>query len=956
MKLLIAIGLCLAGCGALSPKQQRRFPDDFLFGTATASYQIEGAWNADDKGENIWDHMTHTKPHVIKDQSNGDIAADTYHNYKRDVEMMRELGLDAYRFSLSWSRILPDGFSNRVSKAGVTFYNNYIDEMLKYGITPMITLYHWDLPQKLQELGGFVNPLFPDWFEDYARVVFEHFGDRVKHWITFNEPREICYQGYDTVEKAPQLNATGVGAYLCAKSLVLAHAKAYHAYRNDFAPSQGGQCGITISVNWFGAKTDSEEDQFAAELYRQGEWGLYAEPIFSEKGGFPKELSERVAHKSLEQGYPRSRMPEFTDEERAFVRGSADFFGVNHYMAQLVSAGGGDFIVPSVRDDVGATTYVPDEWPVSASSWLTQAPDSMLNALTHLKEKYNSPAFYITENGWSSPPEAGLLDDDRIRYYRAALESALDSLDAGVNLKGYMAWSLMDNFEWMEGYTERFGLYQVDFEDPARSRTPRKSAFVYKQIVKSRVIDHEYEPGSMTMTIDEGRGFQSRAAVTTKDLERRPVRLLTVECFGLTTKQQRRFPDDFMFGAATASYQIEGAWNADGKSENIWDHITHTNPTIVKDHSNGDIAADSYHNYKRDVEMMRELGLDAYRFSLSWSRILPDGFSNKINEAGVSFYNNYIDEMLKYGITPMITLYHWDLPQKFQDLGGFLNPLFPEWFEDYARVAYEQFGDRVKHWITFNEPKEVCYHGYDSHALAPVLNATGIGAYLCAKHLVLAHARAYYVYKNEYAREDGLCGITYALSWIRPQTDSEADEFAADLMRQAEWGLYTEPIFSEEGGFPKDLKKLVDQKSAEQGYSRSRMPEFTEEERDFVKGSSDFFGINHYTAKLISATENLQEHPVPSVYNDINVGESVAEDWPSAASSWLKQAPDSLLSALVNIKEKYNNPMVYITENGWSTTPDVGLIDDDRIRYYRAALENVLDALEAGVNLKGYMA
>ncbi|CAH2059139.1 unnamed protein product, partial [Iphiclides podalirius] len=549
MKLLIAIGFCLAGCCALSTKQQRRFPDDFLFGTATASYQIEGGWNADDKGENIWDHMTHTKPHVIKDQSNGDIAADTYHNYKRDVEMMRELGLDAYRFSLSWSRILPDGFSNRVSKAGVTFYNNYIDEMLKYGITPMITLYHWDLPQKLQELGGFVNPLFPDWFEDYARVVFEHFGDRVKHWITFNEPMEICFQGYDLTLKAPQLNATGVGVYLCAKSLVLAHARAYHAYRNDFAPSQGGQCGITISVNWFDANTESEEDQIAAELFRQGRWGLYAEPIFSEQGGFPKELSERVAQKSMEQGYPRSRMPEFTDEERAFVRGAADFFGVNHYTAQLVSASGGDFIVPSLSDDVGATSYAPDDWPVAASSWLIavertktdihsthsvvvavvwlrlpqakgngeqnlapssspqntqQAPDSMLNALTHLKEKYNSPTFYITENGWSSPPGAGLLDDDRIRYYRAALENALDAIDAGVNLKGYMAWSLMDNFEWMEGYTERFGLYQVDFEDPARSRTPRKSAFVYKQIVKSRVIDHEYEPDSMTMTIDEG--------------------------------------------------------------------------------------------------------------------------------------------------------------------------------------------------------------------------------------------------------------------------------------------------------------------------------------------------------------------------------------------------------------------------------------------------------------------
>ncbi|CAG4967222.1 unnamed protein product [Parnassius apollo] len=506
MKQFVILSLLLVGYNARTTKQERRFPDDFVFGAATASYQIEGGWNADDKSESIWDHMTHNKPTVIKDQSNGDIAADTYNNYKRDVEMMRELGLDAYRFSLSWSRILPNGLANKVSEAGVAFYNNYIDEMIKYGITPMVTLYHWDLPQKLQELGGFVNPLFPEWYEDYARVVYEQFGDRVKHWITFNEPREICYEGYDTTTKAPQLNATGIGAYLCAKNLVMAHARAYYAYKNDFAPSQGGVCGITISVAWFEPKTDSEEDQFAAEIKRQGEWGLYAEPIFSKDGGFPKELSEIVAQKSIEQGYPRSRMPEFTDEEKAFVKGAADFFGVNHYTTVLISATENlnEHVVPSLSDDVGTGNYVPDDWPKSASSWLYQAPNSIHNALTHLKNKYNNPVIYITENGWSTSPDAGLVDDDRIRYYRAALESVLDALDAGVNLRGYMAWSLMDNFEWMEGYTERFGLYQVDFEDPARTRTPRKSAFVYKQIVKTRVIDHEYEPSSMTMTIDEG--------------------------------------------------------------------------------------------------------------------------------------------------------------------------------------------------------------------------------------------------------------------------------------------------------------------------------------------------------------------------------------------------------------------------------------------------------------------
>ncbi|CAH2096852.1 unnamed protein product [Euphydryas editha] len=506
MKFILYIGLIIASCHG-KRRQDRRFPDDFLFGTATAAYQIEGAYNADGKGENIWDRMTHTRPHVIKDMSNGDIAANSYYNYKRDVEMMRELGVDAYRFSFSWSRILPNPLAPyKVNQAGVDFYNNYINEMVKYNITPMATLYHWDLPQKLQDLGGFLNPLFPEWFEDYARVVFENFGDRVKLFLTFNEPREVCFEGYGWSTKAPILNVTDVGTYLCAKHLLLGHAKAYYAYVNDFKSTQQGQCGITISSAWFGPLTDSEEDHFAAEIKRQAEWGLYAEPIFSEEGGFPKELSHIVAEKSLEMGYKQSRMPEFTDEERKLVQGSSDFFGVNHYSAALVSATEHKTFnpVPSLLADIDVGIYTSPEWLSSASTWLQLAPDSIYNALNFLHNKYPNTIFYITENGWSTTSDAGLIDEDRITYYRSALNSLLDTLEAGVNVKGYMAWSLMDNFEWMEGYTELFGLYEVDFQSEARTRTPRKSAFIYKEIIKSRVIDPNYEPENLTMWIDEG--------------------------------------------------------------------------------------------------------------------------------------------------------------------------------------------------------------------------------------------------------------------------------------------------------------------------------------------------------------------------------------------------------------------------------------------------------------------
>ncbi|XP_045766147.1 cytosolic beta-glucosidase-like [Maniola jurtina] len=420
--------------------------------------------------------------------------------------MMRELGLDAYRFSLSWTRILPNGFTNHISEAGVAFYNNYIDEMIKYNITPIVTLYHWDMPQKLQDFGGLLNPDFPLWFESYAKVVYEKFGDRVKHWITFNEPREICFQGYGDVSQAPILNITDVGTFYCAKNLVLGHAKAYHAYNNLFKPSQGGVCGIVICVNWVGPLTDSEEDQFAAEVQRQADWGLYAEPIFSEQGGFPKELSEIVAKKSAKQGYPTSRLPELSDEQKNLIRGSADFFGVNHYTAFLVSATEHKLVhpVPSLYDDIDTGLYVPPEWPRSEADWLTMAPDSLYNALTHLHKRYNGPTFYITENGWPLSSEQGYEDDARIKYYRAALNNVLDTLNAGVDLRGYMAWSLMDSFEWMAGYTIGFGLYEVDFTSEQRTRTPKKSAFVYKHIIKRRAIDPDYEPDTRTMWIDEG--------------------------------------------------------------------------------------------------------------------------------------------------------------------------------------------------------------------------------------------------------------------------------------------------------------------------------------------------------------------------------------------------------------------------------------------------------------------
>ncbi|KAM3964800.1 myrosinase 1-like [Aphomia sociella] len=531
--------------------EPRTFPEGLKFGAATASYQIEGAWDEDGKSESIWDHATHKNPSSVVDQSTGDIADNSYHQYKRDVEMMRELGLDFYRFSISWPRILPSSFSDQVNAAGVAYYNNLINEMLKYNIEPMVTLYHWDLPQKLQELGGWTNPYIIDWFADYVRVVFGLYGDRVKKWITINEPLLICYNGYGSDEMAPQLNISGVADYICAKNLLLAHAKAYNIYNDEFRPTQKGVIGITISAQWY--EPESEEHTVAAEDANQFDWGIYANPIFSESGDYPAVIKERIAAKSAEQGFSRSRLMEFTTEEVDYVRGTSDFFGINHYTSFLVyrnESANGKYIIPSYLDDMGVVKHQKDEWIIGELNYIkrscmkarqrgnatptikaaaarrsfvvrrarllqqqsicqftpslsqTYVPWGFHKLLRKIREDYNNIPIYITESGYAS--HGGLHDDERVLYYRGYLNALIDAMEEGSDVRGYTAWSMMDNFEWMKGYTYRFGLYEVDYESPERTRNPRKSAFVYKEILRTRKLDWSYEPDTDVMTIEEG--------------------------------------------------------------------------------------------------------------------------------------------------------------------------------------------------------------------------------------------------------------------------------------------------------------------------------------------------------------------------------------------------------------------------------------------------------------------
>ncbi|VVC98810.1 unnamed protein product [Leptidea sinapis] len=428
------------------------FPKQFQFGVATAAYQIEGAWNISDKGENIWDRYTHQHSEIIFDHKTGDVAADSYHLYKQDVQLLVELGVSFYRFSISWSRILPDGLSNRVSEDGIRYYKELIAELNKNSIKPLVTMYHWDLPQSLQELGGWTNPIIADYFVDYARILFEVFGESVNVWITFNEPLSFCHDGYGGLD-APGDRSDGFEDYLCGHNVMRAHGKVYRMYQEEFAAKQKGFVGITLDMAWMEPASSAKEDQTTAETVRQFQYGWFTHPIFSKQGDYPPVMRKRVDAMSKRQNFARSRLPKFTAEEINEIRGSADFLGINHYTTYLVKHVETKIsLKPSMDTDMGAKLYQDPSWPVSNSSWLKIVPWGFRKILNWVKQEYDNPLVIITENGVSLPP--GLQDATRVSYineYLRMLHAAV--VQDRCNVIAYTHWSLMDNFEWTRGFS-----------------------------------------------------------------------------------------------------------------------------------------------------------------------------------------------------------------------------------------------------------------------------------------------------------------------------------------------------------------------------------------------------------------------------------------------------------------------------------------------------------------------
>jgi beta-glucosidase len=441
--------------------QTIRFPERFLWGAATSAYQVEGAPLADGAGPSIWERFAHT-PGQTANGDTGDVATDHYNRVPDDVRLMRELGLGAYRFSIAWGRLLPEG-TGRVNPAGVAFYDRLVDALLEQGIAPMVTLYHWDLPAALDDRGGWLNRDIADWFADYAMVAFRALGDRVPLWVTLNEPWVVMDCGYLHGVHAPG-HRNLYEAPIVTHNLLRAHGAAVQAYRAEGK----NEIGLVVNLEPKYPASDRPEDVAAtqrADAYMNRQ---YLDPVFL--GTYPEELSEMYG----------AAWPAFPASDWPLIREPFDFLGINYYSRRVVRPSTSDWPVYAGAVPQPQHTHTEMSWEVY--------PAALTRSLLSIKERYGQQPLYITENGaaFYDPPHAidGRVDDPlRTSYLREHLLAAHAAIQQGADLRGYFVWSLLDNFEWNYGFSKRFGIVHVNFETLAR--TPKASARFYSEVIRT---------------------------------------------------------------------------------------------------------------------------------------------------------------------------------------------------------------------------------------------------------------------------------------------------------------------------------------------------------------------------------------------------------------------------------------------------------------------------------------
>jgi beta-glucosidase len=446
------------------------FPEGFLWGVATAAYQVEGAVSEDGRGVSIWDTFSHA-PGRTHHGDTGDIAVDQYHRWPEDVELMASLRMRAYRFSVAWPRIRPDG-TGPVNAKGLDHYRRLVDALLQHDIAPVVTLYHWDLPQALEDQGGWTSREVAERFAEYAAIVHDALGDRVPLWITLNEPWVSAWLGYGSGVHAPGLSDRGK-ALAATHHLLLGHGLALAAMR---AQAKGGeQLGITVNLAPVRAATDDPADEEVARRVDGQQNRLYLDPIFL--GHYPEDM--------LDHYRPESDFDFVREGDLEAISAPIDFLGVNYYTRHVIRAGRPEEDAGVARfENLGGAGIIPPGTSTTAMGWGIDS-SGLTEILVRVHEDYGHPTIYVTENGAAFydyvDPEGGVDDEERVDYLNDHFEAARTAIERGVDLRGYFVWSLLDNFEWAEGYSKRFGIVFVDYRTQARIL--KQSAHWYRGVI-----------------------------------------------------------------------------------------------------------------------------------------------------------------------------------------------------------------------------------------------------------------------------------------------------------------------------------------------------------------------------------------------------------------------------------------------------------------------------------------
>ncbi|XP_024522048.1 beta-glucosidase 6 [Selaginella moellendorffii] len=479
------------------------FPKGFVFGAASSAYQYEGAAREDGRQPSIWDVYAHI-PGKIVDKSTADVASDQYHRYKEDISLLHSLNADAYRLSIAWSRMFPDG-TQHVNPKAIAHYNDVIDALLTKGLKPYVTLFHWDVPYALEKsYGGFLSPQIVYDFGVYAEACFKAFGDRVKDWITLNEPHAFAFYGYGVGLLAPGRcspeigNCTGGDSstepYVVTHHLLLAHAKATEIYTKRYKASQKGTIGITLDSKWLEPVSNSKKDKAAAERAMEFELGCMLHPVTY--GEYPPAMTSKAG----------SRLPKFTAEQKKWLKGSCDFIGINHYFSVYVKDKPNNIRVKGDLLSSPQTIYQNAYYKDVDYAFLDRkngkligrnvnsffvVPFGIRKLMSYIKDNYRNPVIYITENGISditnsSNTLAQQLDDQtRIDYLKAYLTNLVGAIRDGCRVQAYFVWSFLDNWEWISGFTVRMGIIHIQYDNNLK-RIPKKSAHWYAKFLNKK--------------------------------------------------------------------------------------------------------------------------------------------------------------------------------------------------------------------------------------------------------------------------------------------------------------------------------------------------------------------------------------------------------------------------------------------------------------------------------------